>query len=279
MMALILIALGAGIALTAYQLSPRTQARADDYARAIRAAHEAHRAADAHFSNARTAMVTAMQHTQQADSVARQPPPVPTPPVVVAPSPVVPAPTPTVPVPAPIPTVPPPVPVPTPLPEKDVGEAHTNAGKIATDAAVEHVVEAIDANKEAARKTAEAAKLAKEEADRIAVEQSAAKVLEREKKLAAALASFGVGECGKRSYGGVTEQVKDKLLARLAAEGMIVRGDNPWNIDTHQSGVKLRAGWDPKTSSLKLIVTSTGLGWCSIIWKRIEPKLREVIGR
>ena len=155
-------------------------------------------------------------------------------------------------------------------------DAHDNASKVALDTAVDHVVEAADAHKEAARKTAEAAQLAKEAADRIAVEQSAAKVLEREKKLVAALASLGIGQCGKRTYGPVTEQIKDKLLAKLAAEGMVVTGDNPWNIDTHQSGVKLRAGWDPKASTLRLIVTSTGLGWCSIVWDRIEPKLKEL---
>jgi len=261
MIPLILIALGLGVALTAYELSPRTHTRVDDYVRAIRSAHAAHQAADVHLSNAHAAVVTAVRHTEQSNAVARQPPPAPMPP----PS----APTP--------PTAPPTAPMP-PAPGQDVRDAHDNAAKVALDTAVDHVVEAIDANKEAARKTAEAAQHAKAEADRVAVEQSAAKVLAREKKLAAALASLGVGECGKRSYGPVTEQIKDKLLAKLRAEGMVVTGDNPWNIDTHQSGVKLRAGWDPKTSTLKLIVKSTGLGWCSIIWDRIEPKLREVIG-
>jgi hypothetical protein len=254
---LILLALGLGVALTAYELSPRTRVRVDDYARAIRSAHDAHQAADAHLNNAHATVVTAVQHAQQADS-ARQPAPMPPPPSV--------------------PTVPPPMAAPSPPPVQDVGEAHANASKAAIDAAVEHVVVAIDANKEAARKTAEAAQNAKAEAERAAVAQSAAKVLEREKKLAAALASLGIGQCGARSYARVTEQIKDKLLAKLSAEGMAVTGENPWNIDTKQTGVKLRAFWDSKTSSLKLIVTSTGLGWCSIIWDRIEPKLKEVIG-
>lgn len=268
MIPLILIALGLGVALTAYDLSPRTRARVDDYARAIRSAHAAHQAADAHLSNAHAAVVTAVQHAQQADSVARQPQPAPMPPPIL------------------VPTVPLPVPVPPP-PVQDVVDAHANAAKVATDAAVDHVAVATDANKEAARKTAEAAQNAQNEAQRQEAAQSAAKVLEREKKIAAALDSLGIGQCGARTYKRVTEQIKDKLLAKLSAEGMAVTGNNPWNIDTRQYGVRLRAVWDFRVSELKLVV-STGKGaqaWsglhtvtCQDIWDKIEPKLKDVIG-
>lgn len=211
MMTLIVLALGFGVALTAYELT-RTR---DDYARAIRSAHAAHQAADAHLSNAHAAVVTAI------------------------------------------------------------------------DTAVDHVAVADAANKEAARKTAEAAKNAQDEAQRQEVAQSAAKVLAREKEIAAKLDSFGIGQCGVRTYKRVTEQVKDKLLAKLSAEGMSVTGNNPWSIDTRKYGVRLRAVWDFRVSELKLIVT-TGKGTevipyvkdvtCQDIWDKIEPKLREVIG-
>lgn len=267
MIPLILLALGLGVALSAYELSPHARSRIDDYARAIREAHAAHQAADVHLSNAGTSSIIAAQHAQAADAVqqvtraiheeahaAHQ------------------AAT------AHLPSIPP-VPAPMPTPSQDLAEAHANAAQVATDAGVDHAVAATAANQAAAQNTADAAKNAKTEAERAAAAQSAAKVLEREKKIAAALASLGVGECGVRSYARVTARVKDQLLTKLHGEGMTVTGDNPWNIDTNQAEVKLRAVWDPKAQVLKLVVASSA-AWapCSVIWDRIEPKLREVIG-
>ena len=164
-----------------------------------------------------------------------------------------------------------------PPPPQIVAAAHDHASQTAADAAIDHAADAKAANQAAAKHTAEAAKNAKTEAARREVTQSAAAVSDRETKIAQALANLGAGECGVRSYPHVTETVKDALLARLRAEGMEVTGNNPWNIETHQYDVRLRAVWDPKTSTLKLIVTSKGLGWCAIIWDRIEPKLKEII--
>lgn len=261
MIPLILIALGLGAALTVYELSPRTRVRVDDYARAIRAAHAAHRAADTHLHNARAATATAARHAQQVDAAARQEWPTP----------------PTPPAPTPAPTAP--TPAPTALPPSsfwDFAGSLAKAAQSAIDAAVEHVAAATEANQTAAKGTADAAKNAQTEAQRNAAAESATKVLEREKKIAADLANLGVGECGVRTYVPVTPQVKDALIAKLRAAGMIVTGNNPWSIDPKQAGVKLRAVWDPMKSELKLIVTSKGFGWCSIIWERIEPKLREL---
>ena len=222
--------------------------------------------------------------------------PTPTPPFVQPTPPSTPAPAlMPEPVPEPVPTPLPPspyAPLPSPyapLPARDVADAQANAAQVAADAAVEHAAAAIEANQAAAQNTAEAAKNAQDEAQRQAAAQSAAKVLEREKKIAAALASLGVGQCGVRSYprvgGGaiVTERVKNALLAKLRTEGMGVTGDNPWNIDTREYGVKLRAVWDPKAGVVKLIVTSgkggyLGLVTCEEIWKKIDPIMKEVIG-
>lgn len=153
----------------------------------------------------------------------------------------------------------------------------------AKDVAVDHAVEAIEANQDAAKNTADAAKNAQTEAQRQEAAQSAAKVLEREKKIAAALASLGVGQCNVRSYPGVSERIKDTLLAKLRAEGMVIVGDNPWNIDTHQYDVKLRAVWDPRAQVVKLIVTAGkggyfGMVTCAEIWKKIDPIMKGVIG-
>ena len=310
MIPLILIALGLGAALTVYELSPRTRSRVDVYVRALRSANTAHQAADAHLRNANAAAATAARHAQQAKAARQatprpapmqppvqwppmqppvqwppmQPPVQPTPtPSPVQPTPTAPAPTPTAPMPEPEPTPRPPEPV----PAQDAADAQANAAQAAADAAVDHAAAAIEANQDAAKNTADAATNAQTEAARQAAAQSAAKVLEREKKIAAALKSLGVGQCGVRSYPRVTERAKNALLAKLRTEGMGVTGDNPWNIDTRQYGVKLRAVWDPRASVVKLVVT-TGKGTeilgpfrrvtCQDIWDKINPIMKAVIG-
>ena len=311
MIALILLALGLGAALTVYELSPRTRSRVDAYARAIRSAHAAHQTADAHLGNVNAAASAAVRHTQLADA-ARQAAPQPTPTPFVQPTlpivqpsfvqptpmpppvqptpmppPVQPTPMPPTAPPAspfiPTPTVPTPEPAPVPLPPvpaQDVADAQVRAAQAATDAAVDHVAATIEANQSAARNTAEAAKNAQDEAQRQAAAQSAAKVVERENKIQVALDSLGLGQCGVKPYEGVTPRVKDALLAKLRSEGMKVTGDNPWNIDTGIYGVKLRAVWDWRVDKLKLIVT-TGKGLivtCDRIWERIDPKVKGIIG-
>lgn len=294
MIPLLLIAIGLGAALTVYELSPRARAHVDSYVRAIRSANEAHQTADAHLETA-NAIARGQQQPSQTPqwmptgpvqwvptgpaqwvpmpvqtppSAPMQPTPqAPVQPVPVQPVPMEPAPMQPVPV-QPGPMQPAPM-QPAPAPAKDV--------------AVDHAVEAIEANRDAAKNTAEAAKNAQTEAQRQEAAQSAAKVLEREKKIAAALASLGVGQCNVRSYPGVTERTKDTLLAKLRSEGMAVVGDNPWNIDTHEYDVKLRAVWDPKAQVVKLIVTAGkggyfGMVTCAEIWKKIDPIMKGVIG-
>ena len=267
MIPLLLIAIGLGAALTVYELSPRTRAHVDSYFRAIRSANTAHQTADVHLENSNA--VAAIARAQQADASQQW---VPTGPVPWAPMPMPVQPMPVLPE-QPMPEQPsePPTPltVPPPVPAQDV--------------AVDHAVEAIEANQDAAKNTADAAKNAQTEAQRQEAAQSAAKVLEREKKIAAALASLGVGQCSVRCYPGVSGHVKDRLLAKLRSEGMVVRGDNPWNIDTHQYDVKLRAVWDPKGQVVKLIVTAGKGGYfgvvtCAEIWKKIDPIMKGVIG-
>ncbi len=288
MIPLILLALGLGAALTAYELSPRTRSRVDSFVSAIRSAQAAHQTAEARLGNANAAAATATRRAQQAAAARQaapqpsaqwpmQPPvqwmPMPMPPVQQTPSPV--------PMSEPMPLAPPAPSV--PAPAQDVADAYANAAQAATDAAVDQAAGAIEANQEAAKNTAEAAQSAQTEAERQAAAQSAAKVLEREKKIAAALASLGVGQCGVNSYPRVTERIKNTLLAKLNSEGMAVTGNNPWNVDTRQRGVKLRAVWDPKRQALKLIVTAGkggyfGLVTCEEIWKKIDPIMKEVIG-
>jgi hypothetical protein len=153
-----------------------------------------------------------------------------------------------------------------------------SAGDVAK--AQQHVAEAGAANQVAAQKTTDAATTAKTPSQRQAAAQSAAKVDDRSQQIAAAMAHLGVGQCGVRAFSGVTSQVKDALLARLHAAGMIVTGNDPWDIDTQTLGVKLRAAWDPRAQQLKLIVTAApqSAGVCALIWNRIDPIMKEVSG-
>lgn len=147
-------------------------------------------------------------------------------------------------------------------------------------AAQQHVAEADAANKVAAQKTTEAGIAARTPPQKQATAQSAAKVVDRAQQIAAAMAHLGLGLCGVRTYARVTTQVKDALLARLHAAGMTVTGDDPWDIDTQTAGVKLRAVWDPRAQQLKLIVTEppTASTFCPLIWARIDPILKEIVG-
>ena len=270
MIPLFILALGLGVALATYETSDRVRARADDYARAIRGAHAAHHAADSHLSDANVAAVVAAQHSQAATVLQH----------AAQGSPVLPA----HPLAPPLPPLPPhPLATPLPTPAHDLSDAHAEASQVATDVGLDRAVAAMEANQAAAQHTADAAKIAKTSDERIAAAQSASKVLEREKIIVTVLADFGVGQCGIHTYAHVTDRVKDLLLDKLHGEGMIVTGDNPWDIETHQYDVKLRAIWDPKTQALKLIVTAgqggyAGLVTCNEIWGRIDPIVKGVIG-
>lgn len=164
-------------------------------------------------------------------------------------------------------------------------EAHLSAARAATDpvVAVQHAHAASTANRVAAQETAVAAMAARNDQQRGTAAQSADTVVVREEKITATLADIGVGQCDIRSYSHVTPQLRDTLLARLHSEGMAVTGGNPWDIDTNQFGVKLRAVWDPQTQVLKIIATAGKGGWgglvtCSEIWAKVDPIMKEIVG-
>lgn len=146
--------------------------------------------------------------------------------------------------------------------------------------AAEHVHRAGASNQAAARETTRAADTAATAPEREAVATSATTVIKQSDEIKRTLDQLGFSQCDVRSYGGVTPVVRDALLAKLREEKMDVTGANPWDIDTHEHGVKLRAVWDPRTQVVKVIVT-TGKNWlvtCDRIWERIDPIMNEVIG-
>jgi hypothetical protein len=161
-------------------------------------------------------------------------------------------------------------------------DAQLSAAKAATDpvVAVQHTHAATKANQTAAKETAKAGATARTDQQRTDVAQSAAEVVKREQKIADTQEQLGVGQCDVHTYKNVTSKARDALLARLHSNGMVVTGNNPWDIETNTLGVKLRAVWDPRARELKLIVTA-GKGWpatCERIWERIDPIIKEITG-
>lgn len=80
--------------------------------------------------------------------------------------------------------------------------------------------------------------------------------------------------CGTRVYGPFSKDRIDAMINSLKSQGYGVSGNNPWDIDTHHYGVKLRGAWDPTTGMIS--VTVTAKAWyvpCSEIWKAIDPSL------
>jgi hypothetical protein len=76
---------------------------------------------------------------------------------------------------------------------------------------------------------------------------------------------------GTRSYPNVVRHRVDAMLDELMKNGAKIEGNNPWHVDTRQSGVKFRGEWSENTSILS--VTLLGKDWyipSSMIWETIE---------
>lgn len=87
------------------------------------------------------------------------------------------------------------------------------------------------------------------------------------------------GKCGTHTYPGITQAKIDAILEALRSNGSTVTGSNPWNVDTHNNGVKLQGSWNQGTSTLSIIVTDKN--WyvpCSKIWDTIDPLIRHIQG-
>ncbi len=80
-----------------------------------------------------------------------------------------------------------------------------------------------------------------------------------------------------RTYPKVVRQSVDAMLNELMKNGAKITGNNPWFIDTLQSGVKLREEWSEDASTLS--VTLIGKEWyvpSSRIWETIEPLMSQL---
>lgn len=90
--------------------------------------------------------------------------------------------------------------------------------------------------------------------------------------------TLGRGNCGSRTYANVGDNTIQAILTALQQGGAVVTGDNPWDVDTRQHGVKLRGTWDPNSGMLVVeIVDSDFVAPCSRVVSAIDSNLRQVI--
>ncbi|MEG1856597.1 MAG: hypothetical protein RR231_14005 [Acinetobacter sp.] len=81
----------------------------------------------------------------------------------------------------------------------------------------------------------------------------------------------------QKTYSGITPQKKDKMLDALRNSGASVVGNNPWNVDLHKYGIKLRGCWNAEclTMSIEIVAKS-----CVIppnkIWSTIDGMIAQL---
>ena len=85
--------------------------------------------------------------------------------------------------------------------------------------------------------------------------------------------------CGEHHYGNITQVKIDEIIGELKKTGSTITGNNPWDVDTHNNGVKLRGTWNQGNSTLSIIVTDKN--WyvpCGKIWETIDPLIQHISG-
>ncbi len=83
--------------------------------------------------------------------------------------------------------------------------------------------------------------------------------------------------CGEHHYGNINKTKIDQILDQLKKNGATISGNNPWNVDVHNHGVKLQGTWNESNSTLTIIVTAKS--WyvpCSKIWDTIDPLINHI---
>lgn len=87
--------------------------------------------------------------------------------------------------------------------------------------------------------------------------------------------------CEARTYEGVDKPHAAMLLDGLKAQGATVTGNNPYDVDTHKQGVKLRATYNEPAQKLTVEVTDRPsvpfVDVCAKVWDQIDPAIQKVL--
>ena len=85
--------------------------------------------------------------------------------------------------------------------------------------------------------------------------------------------------CGEHHYGNITKAKIGQILDALKKSGATITGNNPWDVDVHQHGIKLKGVWDETHQSLTISVTAKNFYVpCSKIWDTIDPLINHISG-
>lgn len=80
-----------------------------------------------------------------------------------------------------------------------------------------------------------------------------------------------------RAFENIDKTRIDSILKGLIDNGSLVSGTNPWDVDTHSHGVRLRGEWNEHASMLTIAIVHAD--WYvprKKIWEKIEALMRIV---
>jgi len=80
-----------------------------------------------------------------------------------------------------------------------------------------------------------------------------------------------------RKYVNIDKGKIDTMLNILCSYGAEITGSNPWEIETYQHGVVLRAEWNE--TALTLSISVTGRNWYvpnETIWSNIDSLILDI---
>lgn len=78
-------------------------------------------------------------------------------------------------------------------------------------------------------------------------------------------------------YGNIDEAKVNEIIAALRKGGATVTGNNPWNVDLNQYGIKLQGSWNSGNNTMTIAVTDKDW-WvpCSKIWSTIDELMHNI---
>ncbi len=82
---------------------------------------------------------------------------------------------------------------------------------------------------------------------------------------------------GTRTFENISENRLDTILNALAEHGSLVKGNNPWDVETKNHGVRLRGEWNRELS--RLTITVMDANWYvtrNTVWENIESLMKIV---
>jgi hypothetical protein len=83
--------------------------------------------------------------------------------------------------------------------------------------------------------------------------------------------------CGEHHYANITQVKINAIMDALRKNGATITGNNPWDVDTHNNGIKLRGTWNSSNLTLSIIVTDKNFYVpCSKIWETIDPLISHI---